>query len=369
MKPDGSIQALDLAQSDDALLALPQAAAVFLAFPHQGRPYLARTSVLRRRALRLLAKRETPSRIFNLRDTFQRLDYWLAGSALDSSMRMYELAREHFPGDYARILRLRMPPYLKLLLSNEWPRAIITTHLNFSAALIYGPFRNRAAAEQFQSELLDLFQLRRCQENLEPSAAHPGCIYGEMRKCLRPCQLAVSREEYASEAARAGDFLSTSGASMIRSITAARDILSAEMEFEEAARQHRRLEKVEEVLRFRDELAFPVDRLHAAAVTRSSAPNAVDLSFLRDGFWQGSARIDFELEDGKPVSIDRKLREACAAVPQRRSTSRERQERLAILARWFYSTWRDGELLVFPSFEDPPVRKLVNAISRVMERV
>ncbi len=368
MKPDGSIAASDLAPSDEALHALPQAPAVFLVSAESGRPYLARTSLLRRRALRLLAHREGPSRIFNLRQTFQRLDYWLAGSALDSSMRMYELARLHFPEDYARILRLRFPPYLKLLLSNDWPRAVITTHLNFSSSLIYGPFRNRATAEQFQSELLDLFQLRRCQENLEPSAAHPGCIYGEVRKCLRPCQLAVTHEEYASEVSRAGEFLRTSGASMIKSIAAARDTLSSEMEFEEAARQHRRLERVEEVLRFRDEFAFAVDHLHAAAITRASAPNAVDVFFLRDGFWQDSARIGFELEDGKPVSLDRKLRETFAAVPRRRSTARERQERLAVFARWFYSTWRDGELLIFPAFEEPPIRKLVNAISRVMER-
>ena len=46
---------------------------------------------------------------------------------------------------------------------------------------------------------LDLFQLRRCQEDLAPSPGHPGCIYGEMGKCLRPCQEAVSREEYAGE--------------------------------------------------------------------------------------------------------------------------------------------------------------------------
>jgi hypothetical protein len=74
------------------------------------------------------------------------------------------------------------------------------------------------------------------------------------------------------------------------------------------------------------------------------------------------------LEEGKPVSIDRKLRDVWSAVTHDRVPARERQERLAILARWFYSTWRDGELLVFEKFEDPPVRKIVNAIARVMER-
>ncbi len=351
---------------DAALLELPQAPAVFLVSPREGRPYLARTSVLRRRALRLLGPRDSPSRMLNLRAAFHRLDYWLTGSALDASMRMYELARAHFPEEYPRILRLRFPPYVKLLLNNAWPRSSITANLRGTRSLLYGPFRSRAAAEQFESEFLDLFQIRRCQEDLAPDAGHPGCIYGEMNKCLRPCQLAVGQEEYAGEVARAGDFLRSGGRSLLKSITAARDRLSVEMDFEEAARQHRRLEKVEEVLKLRDELAGNVDQLHAAAVTRAAAPNAVDLFFLREGQWQGSARIRFELEEGKPVSIDRKLRAAWDAVPRSALPARERQERLAILARWFYSTWRDGELLVFERFEDPPVRKLVNAISRVM---
>ena len=46
----------------------------------------------------------------------------------------------------------------------------------------------------------------------------------------------------------------------------------------------------------------------------------------------------------------------------------ERQEYLALLSRWFYSTWRDGEWLPFESFDAVPYRKLVNAICRVARR-
>jgi excinuclease UvrABC nuclease subunit len=365
LTPDGSIAVSDLEHGDDALLALPQAPAVFLISAGEGRPYLARTSVLRRRALRLLARRDSPARSFHLREAFSHLDYWLTGSALDASMRMYDLARGHFPDEYARMLRLRMPPYVKLLLANAWPRSIVTTHFGGGASLLYGPFRSRLAAEQFESEFLDLFQIRRCMMDLAPAADHPGCIYGEMNKCLRPCQLAVGHQEYQSEVTRAREFLETGGRSLLRTILTARDQLSAEMEFEEAARQHRRMEKVEEVLKMRDALAANVNQLHAVAVTRSATPNTVDLFLLRAGHWQGGARIGFELEDGKPVSIDRKLRDVWATAPEQVLINRERQERLAVLARWFYSTWCDGELLVFPDFNDPPVRKLVNAISRV----
>ena len=68
--------------------------------------------------------------------------------------------------------------------------------------------------------------MRRCQENLEPSPQHPGCIYGEMNMCLRPCQQVVSREEYMSEVQRVEEFLTGDGAALISVASAARDRLS-----------------------------------------------------------------------------------------------------------------------------------------------
>jgi excinuclease UvrABC nuclease subunit len=183
--------------------------------------------------------------------------------------------------------------------------------------------------------------------------------------CLRPCQQVVGAAEYGHEAARVVEFLRTDGRSLVDAVTHTRDSLSEEMAFEEAARQHKRLEKVQEVLKLRDELARDVDRLHGVAITRSRAADAVEMWFMRDGHWQEPRRLSFEVQEGKPVSLDQKLRETFGAVTPRKLTVRERQEYLALLARWYYASWREGEWLGFDSFQEIPYRKLVNAVSRV----
>ena len=119
----------DLAAFDAALEQVPNHPAVFMLWPKQGEPYLARTALLRRRLLRLLRERESPSRLLNLRHTVMRIEFWLTGSSLESSVRMYELARRYFPENYLDVIRLRMPPYVKVILTNEFPRSQITTHL------------------------------------------------------------------------------------------------------------------------------------------------------------------------------------------------------------------------------------------------
>jgi excinuclease UvrABC nuclease subunit len=360
-----AIEVDDLAQMDAAVEALPNNPAVFVLWPREGEPYLSKTALLRRRLLRLLKDREKPSRLLNLRHTVRRIEYQLTGSAFESSVALYEQARRHVPERYLELLKLRLPPYVKLVLNNEFPRSHITTHLTRTAGLYFGPFRSRASAEKFEAQFLDLFQMRRCQEDLLPSSDHPGCIYGEMGMCLRPCQEVVGPAEYGHEVARVVDFLRTDGRSLLEAIGHSRDRLSEEMMFEEAARQHKRYERVQEVLKFRDELARDVDRLNGVAITRSLAASAVEMWFLRDGNWQEPQRFGFEVQEGKTVSLDRKLRETFAAVAPRKLTVRERQEYLALLARWYYSTWREGEWIGFDSYDDIPYRKLVHAVSRV----
>lgn len=364
-----AIEVSDLARLDAALESVPDSPAVFVLWPKQGDPYLSKTARLRRRLRRLLRERETPSRVLNLRHTVARVEYQLTASGLASSLIYYEAARKHFPETYLELIRLRMPTYVKILLANEFPRSQLTTHLartgDAKAPLFFGPFRSRASAERFESQFLDLFQMRRCQEDLVPAPNHPGCIYGEMAMCLRPCQQVVGPEEYGCEVERAAEFLRSGGRSLIDSISRSRDRLSEEMHFEEAARQHKRFERVQDVLKLCDELAGDLDRLYGVGITRSEAPGSVELWFLRGGHWQIPLRFSFEAREGRPVSMDQQLRALFATVEARKLTVRERQEYLALLARWYYSSWRDGEWLSFESWDEIPYRKLVHAISRV----
>ncbi len=354
----------DLAQLDAAIETLPNQPAVFVLWPKEGQPYIGKTGLLRRRLLRLLKEREKPSRLLNLRHTVGRIAFQLTGSALESSVVLYQETRRHFPETYADLIKLRMPPYVKVVLNNEFPRTHITAHLARTPGLYFGPFRSRASAERFESQFLDLFQMRRCQEDLAPSPQHPGCIYGEMGMCLRPCQQVVGPAEYSQEVVRVVEFLRTGGRSLLEAIGHSRDRLSQEMMFEEAARQHKRFEKVQDVLKLRDDLAYDLDGLNGVAVTQSCLPDAVEMWFVRGGHWQEPQRFGFE-KDGRTMPLDRKLRETFAAVTPRKLTVKERQEYLALLARWYYSTWRDGEWLAFDTYDDIPYRKLVNAVSRV----
>lgn len=356
---------IEVSAFDYAIPALANADAVFLVWAGDRSPYLAKTSMLRRRLLRILRPlEESPRRSLNLRAVATRVEYWLTGSRFESTLLHYALAKRHFPDDYARMVKLRMPAYVRLILANEFPRTQVTARLSSGRALYYGPFRTRGAAELFENQFLDLFQIRRCQDNLEPSPSHPGCIYGEMNRCLRPCQQKVSREEYGSEVARVEAFLAANGAGMINVTAAARDRLSEEMDFEAAAREHKQLERIREIVALPGDLVSDIDHLYGVAVAPSTNFDSVFLWFACQGVWQSP--LVFRLSSN--VSLDASLRELVASLAPESVPLSEKQEHLALLARWRYSTWSDGEWIGFRSLDEVPYRKLVRAISRVRRR-
>jgi excinuclease UvrABC nuclease subunit len=349
-----------LVANPSELELIPDVPAVFLLWASEGKPYLARTAVLKRRLKRLISDKDRVSRLLNLHGIAERIEYWPTGSQLESSLLHLELAQEHFPEDWPRITRLRAPAFVRLTVDNPFPRTMVTTRLG--RGVFYGPFASRAAAERYDGELLDLFQIRRCEENLSPSPEHPGCIYGEMARCLRPCQSVVSVEEYRSEAHRVEQFLRTSGASLLETAEAARDRASVEMQFEAAERLHQRVEKIVEVKSLAGELARSIDRLHGVAVVRAADKDAVDLLFLLGGRWQEPVHFPLGSRMEAGESMDHRLRALTEALP---SGGPPCMEHLSILTRWHGSSWRDGEWLSFESITRIPYRKLVNAVGRV----
>ncbi len=344
---------------------LPNRPAVYAVHAANAQPYCGRASQLRRRLTRLLGVRRDRSPFLNLRELATRVEVQWTASWLETNLVYYDLVRSVHADHYRSVMRMRLPPYVKVGLANPFPRCYVSTRFSGAAGFWYGPFPTRAAAEQFENGLLDLFQLRRCAEDLSPSPEHPGCIYGDMNRCLRPCQMVVGKAEYASEVARVTGFLSSQGRSLLESAAHERDRLSADLRFEEAARMHRRLENIGEVLKLRGDLACDAATLHGVAVTRSLDAGAVELWFVLGGAWADPVQFRVEASQNKSVSLDARLREAVGTLRKPTLSLREREDHLAILCRWYYSTFRDGEWLGFPSLEALPYRKLVRAVSRV----
>jgi hypothetical protein len=291
---------------------------------------------------------------------------WPAGSRLEASLLLYQLTRQNFPGEYIKRLRLRLPWFLALLGKDPFPRLEIINRPTRKHSSAYGPFFSRDLAQRYEQELSGLFQIRRCAETLEPAPDHPGCIYGEMNQCLRPCQCAATEEEYANEVRRLDDFLATKGKTAAAALATARERASSEMDFEQAAQLHKRMEKITAAVACRDSAIAPYDKFNGLALTRGWSEGECRLWPIMNGYWQKPVVFHFSTFEPGARSLDRELRETLSqALAQPPDETGSRVEHLAVFARWYYSSWRDGHWFPFVKLEDLNYRKLVREISNL----
>lgn len=331
-------------------------------------PYLGWSSHLRRRLSRLLvSSMQAGGLIERLRDHLTAVECWATGSRLETSLLLYELSKMHYPDEYLRRLRLRMPWFIGVTASDPFPRLRTANRISRRDAAVYGPFPSRDAAQHYEQEVLGLFQIRRCTDVLTPNPQHPGCIYGEMNQCLRPCQCGVTAEEYGFEAARLQEFLASNGRTAAATLSAARDRACESTDFEQAAQIHKRLEKIGVAAGARDEVIREVHGFNGVALTRGSQLRSFRLWPMFAGFWQAPIPLDFSADDAQTTSLDRALRERLTQALSSARASGQRTEELALFARWYFSSWRDGEWFPFQNLADLNYRRLVREISKMVK--
>jgi len=278
---------------------------------------------------------------------------------------MYELAKRYNPSGYLQQLRLRLPWFVSLSAADAFPRLELKNRISRKSTAVFGPFSSRDLAQRYEQEVLGLFQLRRCTEVLEPHPTHPGCIYGEMNQCLRPCQCAVTSEEYHGESGRVLDFLATNGQSSATSLSVARQKASSEMDFELAAQIHKRLERVNAAAASRDRAITSIDEFNGVALTPACGYRQFRLWPVIAGYWQDPVPVDLSGEESRAMSLDRELRELLETSLRSVQSEGRRVEHLALFSRWYYSSWRDGQWFPFRALDHLNYRKLVRELSKM----
>jgi excinuclease ABC subunit C len=357
--------AVDLA---NRINQLPHSAGVYT-LDLAGRPsHVASCSDLPRRLKRLLVPSYTAHAqwLSSIRKKGEVVECWPTGSKLENALLTYELMKRHFPENYWERLRLRRPWFVELT-ADPFSYVRLVNRLSRSSGPLFGPFRTRDFAEAYAQQVQTLFQVRRCTEALSPHPDHAGCIYGEMNQCLRPCQCAVTADEYATEANRLAELLETNGKAVIAALSVARDRASEQMDFEQAAEIHKRIDRVESAAALRDPVIRAATRFSGLALTRGAGYRQFRLWPMIDGYWQEGVRLEFGLEEAPMKPLDQHIREIVAEAIQNPSVAGKRADHLAIFSRWYYSSWRDGQWFSFRTLSDVNYRKLVRDLSNMVK--
>jgi DNA polymerase III subunit epsilon len=127
------------------------------------------------------------------------------------------------------------------LTAEPWPRLAMVRKVLDDGAHYLGPYSSRKTAERAVAALHEAFPLRQCGGRMPRTPRMTACALAEMGRCLSPCDLSVSAEDYAALVERVRSGLAHDPAGVVEAMRLRMDALAVDQRFEEAGRFRDRL--------------------------------------------------------------------------------------------------------------------------------
>jgi hypothetical protein len=188
--------------------------------------------------------------------------------------------------------------------------------------------------------------------------------------CLAPCFAGCTDADYQGEVQRVVEFLDSQGKSLLRNLESTRAQASESMEFEQASKIHQRIEKLNDLLRQRSDLVRNLRDLHAVMVLPGAEAKTVVFFRIMRGEIRGPATLSLDENVPDPTPLDRQLHDLMNTLGgdanQAAPANAPPWEHLSLLARWYYSSFRQGELVMLNPDQAIPHSRLIRICRKLL---
>ena len=247
--------------------------------------YVGKASVLRNR---LRSYFGSPSNLTNkirrMMGHLHDFEYIVTDSEAEALILENTLIKRYKPRYNARLKDDKTYPYLKIDLSEEFPRVYITRRVAKDGARYFGPFATAGTVRKTMDLVKRLFPYRSCTKKITGNDPRP-CLEYYINRCVAPCTGYASKEDYAKVIGQVVMFMEGDTAAVTDDLKANMDLASESLEFERAAVLRDRLKAVEKVVeeqRIKVD-ANPVSDMDVIALAQGSNETWVEVFFIRKG--------------------------------------------------------------------------------------
>ncbi len=164
-------------------------------------------------------------------------EYIVTDSEVEALILENNLIKENRPRYNTMLKDDKTYPYIKLTISEDFPRLILTRKVKKDKEKYYGPYPNAFAVRDSINLLNNVYRLRDCSRNLPRDIGKERpCLNYHIGKCCAPCTGEVSKEDYAEKIAKTRRFLEGNSKELLHYIKAEMKKASDAMEYEEAGK-------------------------------------------------------------------------------------------------------------------------------------
>ncbi|HET7034570.1 MAG TPA: exonuclease domain-containing protein [Thermomicrobiaceae bacterium] len=268
-----------------------------------------------------------------LLESIARIETVETGSELMALLVESQLIRRYQPQYNRQLRNSESYPYIKIDISNPWPRVALTRQRANDGAVYLGPFRVASAAKTTVDLIHDVFPLRSCTRSFRTARSYGSpCLELALGRCPGPCVGSADREEYRATVHRVVAFLHGAQDEAIERLHQELAHAADTLDFEKAARLRDRMRRVQQLVLSQQVLDEAAAQGTVLIVTPSPAAGSRELLLVYQGrLWAQLRLCRADSDDEAAGRLARSWRRAENAVA---TVDHDSLDEVHILTRW-----------------------------------
>jgi excinuclease ABC subunit C len=177
----------------------------------------------------------------------QHVEYILTNTEVEAFLLEASLIKKHRPRYNIRLKDDKAYPYIRVSMSDTYPRLYLARKVKKDGSLYFGPYTSGQAVWGTIRFLNRTFMIRDCKDAFMATRKRP-CMTHQIGRCTAPCVQYVTPEEYGQDIAGAVAFLRGRDKTVVRDLTKKMKTAADEERFEAAAKMRDAIESIKKVL-------------------------------------------------------------------------------------------------------------------------
>ena len=171
--------------------------------------------------------------------------------------------------------------YLKLPVTEEFPRIHYSRRVQNDGALYFGPYTSAQSLRSTVKSIRQLLPFRTCSDEIFKQGKV--CLDFHIKRCPGPCERRISSEDYKARINEVALFMEGRSDLLVRELQDRMDSAAGRLDFENAARYRDQLHSIERIADRQKVLTRGRDDQDIVAYARSGNDVYVEVAYVRQG--------------------------------------------------------------------------------------
>lgn len=265
--------------------------------------YVGKAVNLKRRVSSYFQQRARSPKIERMISLIDHFEFIVVKSEMEALALECNLIKENRPKYNTMLMDDKTYPFVKVTVSERFPRVFLTRRYERDHNKYYGPFTNVGAVKAVLGVMRTLYKFRVCAKKLDGEKIERPCLYHQMGQCSGPCGGCVSPEEYNAGIKEIISFFDGDSSGIRRLLKQNMLDCSERMEFERAAEFRDMLRDIDELSQVQRVTATDESNRDCVGLALKDGRAVAQVFFIRGGKMVGREPFYIEPEEDEPCAV------------------------------------------------------------------